>query len=271
VRLLRGPSRSRSLADVVAEMQALVDEGCQEAVLTGVNLGAYGRDLGHPDGLRALVEALLADTDLPRLRLSSLEPWDVDEGFLGLWRDARLCRQLHLPLQAGCDETLRRMGRRTTTAAFARLVEVARAATPDMAVTTDVIVGFPGEDEAAFRASYEFVEAMEFARLHVFTYSERPGTSAVRLPSRVGREEAHERARVMRELGDGQARRFRRRFVGQKMAVLWERRRRDGLWAGLTDNYIQVVTSAESNLHNQRVATRLIAERDGCLVGEVIG
>lgn len=270
VRLLRGPSRSRSLANVVAEVEALIDEECQEAVLTGVNLGAYGRDLRRPGGLQALIEALLADTDLPRLRLSSLEPWDVDEDFFRLWEDARLCRQLHLPLQSGCDDTLRRMGRRITTEGFARLVEAARAAVPDMAVTTDVIVGFPGEDEAAFRASYEFVEATEFARLHIFPYSERPGTPAARLPGRVEREDTRERARVMRELGDAQAHRFRRRFVGREMAVLWERRRRDGLWAGLTDNYIQVVTAVEGDLHNQLTATRLVAERDGCLVGEVL-
>jgi threonylcarbamoyladenosine tRNA methylthiotransferase MtaB len=270
VRLLRGPSRSRSLADVVAEVQALFEEGCQEVVLTGVNLGAYGRDLEHPGGLRTLIEVLLADTDLPRLRLSSLEPWDVDEGFFRLWEDARLCRQLHLPLQAGCDETLRQMGRRTTTAAFARLVEAARAAAPDMAVTTDVIVGFPGEDEAAFRASYEFVEAIAFARLHVFPYSPRPGTPAARLPGRVGRKDAIERARVMRELGDEQAHRFRQRFVGCEMMVLWEQRRRDGLWAGLTDNYLQVVTQTEDELHNRLISTRLLAEQDGCLMGEVI-
>jgi threonylcarbamoyladenosine tRNA methylthiotransferase MtaB len=270
VRLLRGPSRSRSLADVVAEVRALVEEGCQEAVLTGVNLGAYGRDLEQPGGLGGLIEALLADTDLPRLRLSSLEPWDVDEDFFQLWADARLCRQLHLPLQAGCDETLRQMGRRTTTAAFARLVEAARAAVPDMAVTSDVIVGFPGEDEAAFRASCEFVAAMEFARLHVFGYSPRPGTPAARLPGRVGREAVRERARAMRELGDAQAFRFRGRFVGQDMAVLWERRRRDGFWAGLTDNYIRVVTPAERDLHNQLTATRLVAAHDGCLLGEVV-
>jgi threonylcarbamoyladenosine tRNA methylthiotransferase MtaB len=270
VRLLRGPSRSRPLADVVAEVRALAEEGCREAVLTGVNLGAYGRDLGRPGGLRALIEALLADTDLPRLRLSSLEPWDVDEAFFRLWEDARLCRQLHLPLQAGCDHTLRRMGRRITTAEFARLVEAARAAVPDVAVTTDVLVGFPGEGEDAFRASYDFVAAMAFARLHVFPYSPRPGTPAARLRGQVEREEVRERARAMREMGDGLARRFRRRFVGREMAVLWEQRRRDGLWTGLTDNYVQVVARAAGDLHNRLCRTKLVAEREGCLLGEMV-
>jgi threonylcarbamoyladenosine tRNA methylthiotransferase MtaB len=272
VRSLRGPARSRPIAEVVAKVQALVEEaGCQEAVLTGVNLGAYGCDLGLLDGLVGLIVALLAHTDLPRLRLSSLEPWnlDVDE-FSRLWENPRLCRQLHLPLQAGCDETLRRMGRRITTAEFARLVDAARVAVPDLAVTTDIIAGFPGEDESAFRASYDFVAAMAFARLHVFPYSPRPGTPAARLPDQVGRKVRETRARAMRELGDGQALCFRQRFVGREMMVLWEQRRRDVLWTGLTDNYLRVVTCAEDDLHNRLTATRLLSAQNGYLTGEVV-
>ena len=271
VRLLRGPARSRPLADVVAEVQVLVEAGCQEAVLTGVNLGSYGRDLGLPNGLNVLIATLLAHTDLSRLRLSSLESWDLGEALFRLWESPRLCRQLHLPLQSGCDETLRRMGRRITTAEFARLVEVARAAVPDLAVTTDVIVGFPGEDEIAFRTSCDFVAAMEFARLHVFPYSPRPGTAAVRLPGRVVRVVRDARARAMRELGAEQAFRFRQRFVGREMVVLWEQRRRDGLWPGLTDNYLRVVTCVEDDLHNRLTITRLLAAQNGYLVGKVIG
>ena len=266
-RLLRGPARSRPVAHVVTEVQALVEAGYQEAVLTGVNLGAYGHDLGLPDGLHALIVALLAHTDLPRLRLSSLEPWNLDETFFGLWENPRLCRQLHLPLQSGCDETLRRMGRRITTREFTRLVEAARAAVPSLAVTTDVIVGFPGEDETAFRASYDFVAAIEFARLHVFPYSPRPGTAATRLPDRAPSQVRRARARAMRELGSEQSSRFRRRFVGQEMEVLWEQRRRDGLWAGLTDNYLRVITRTESDLHNHLTATRLLTAQNGYLVG----
>ena len=270
VRLLRGPSRSRPPADVVAEVQALARAGCQEAVLTGVNLGAYGRDLDHAGGLRALIEALLRRTELPRLRLSSLEPWDVDEEFFQLWDDARLCRQLHLPLQSGCDETLCRMGRRIDTAAYAELVEAARAAVPDMAVSTDVIIGFPGEDDAAYRASYDFVATTEFARLHVFRYSPRPGTPAARLPNQIPRAVCNARAREMLGLAAGQALRFRQQFVGREMAVLWEQRRSDGLWTGLTDNYLRVVTQGHGDWHNRLTPTRLRAVQNGCLIGEII-
>ncbi len=272
VRSLRGPSRSRPVADVVAEVQMLVEEaGCQEAVLTGVNLGSYGRDLGETNGLHALIVALLAHTDLPRLRLSSLEPWDLDEGFFGLWENPRLCRQFHLPLQSGCDATLRRMGRPISTGQFARLVEAARAAIPDLAVTSDIIVGFPGEDEAAFRASYDFVAGIEFARLHVFPYSMRPGTAAAHLPNQVPRAVRRTRAHAMRDLGHEQASRFRRRFVGREMRVLWEHCRSDGSWPGLTDNYLRVVTETECDLHNRLTDTRLLASQNGHLVGEVIG
>jgi len=270
VRLLRGPACSRPVDSLVAEVQALGEAGYREVVLTGVNLGSYGRDLGLLNGLYVLVETLLAHTDLPRLRLSSLEPWDLDETFFRLWENPRLCRQLHLPLQAGCDETLRRMGRCITTAEFAWLVEAARAAVPDLSVTTDVIVGFPGEDEASFCASYDFVAAMEFARLHVFPYSPRPNTAALRLPDQVVRQVRRARARVMRKLGAEQAFRFRQRFVGRETAVLWEQRRRDGLWSGLTDHYLRVVACIDDDLHNRLTATRLLAVQNGCLVGEVI-
>jgi len=270
-RLLRGRSHSRPLAEVVAHVQRLAARGSREVVLTGVNLGSYGRDLGLPDGLSVLVKALLDHTDVARLRLSSLEPWDVNEALFDLWADGRLCRQLHLPLQAGCDRTLRRMGRRITSGAFARLVKAARATIPDLAVTTDVIVGFPGEDESDFRTSLDFVAAMEFARLHVFPYSPRPGTAAARMPGQVSWGVRRTRARLMRELGAEQASRFRSRFVGREMAVLWERRRHDGLWSGLTDNYLRVVTGAGCDLHNRITRARLAGMQGERLVARVLG
>lgn len=268
---LRGPSRSRSLADITAEVQSLVEEAdCQEAVLTGASLGAYGRDLGSDVDLWKLVETLLADSDVSRLRLSSVEPWDVDETFFELWDNPRLCRQIHLPLQAGSDATLRRMGRPITLSAFARLVKTARAAISDLAVTTDVIVGFPGEDEDAFRESYAFVKQMAFAKLHVFPYSSRPGTPATKLPHQVPRALRDERARKMRALGAEQRRRFKTGFLERELDVLWEKRRPDGRWTGWTDNYIRVVAHGEEDLYNQITPTRLVALENGCPKGEAL-
>ncbi|MCA9970072.1 MAG: MiaB/RimO family radical SAM methylthiotransferase, partial [Anaerolineales bacterium] len=140
----RGAGRSRPLGDVVAEVQALAAAGYQEAVLTGVHLGSYGHDFGSRAGLKELVQALLAHTDVPRLRISSLEPWDVAPGFFGLWQNARLLPHLHLPLQSGSDAVLRRMARRTSRASFRALVAEARAAIPGLNLSTDLIVGFPG-------------------------------------------------------------------------------------------------------------------------------
>jgi threonylcarbamoyladenosine tRNA methylthiotransferase MtaB len=271
IRSLRGPSRSRPATDITAEVRALVEEaGCQEVVLAGASLGAYGHDLGLSGGLRTLVETILAETDLARLRLSSLEPWDMDEAFFELWRDPRLCRQIHLPLQAGCDATLRRMGRPITTERFAGLVEAAYAAIPDVAVTTDVLVGFPGEDEDAFCESYQFVERIGFAKLHVFPYSPRPGTPATKLPHQVPRQVRDERARRMRELGALQRRRFQNCFLGRELEVLWERELRDGHWAGWTDNYIRVIAPAEADLCGRTTRARLLALEKDHLKGEVI-
>jgi threonylcarbamoyladenosine tRNA methylthiotransferase MtaB len=272
IRSLRGPSHSRPVGDIIAELQALTEEAdCREAVLTGASLGAYGRDLGpNSVNLRTLVETVLADTDLSRLRLSSIEPWDLDETFFELWDNPRLCRQVHLPLQAGCDATLRRMGRPITTEAFANLVRAARRAIPGVAVTTDVLVGFPGEDKEAYRASYAFVKEMTFAKLHVFPYSSRPSTPATRLPGQVPHEVRDERAQQMRELGAEQRHRFQTRFLNRELDVLWEKQWKDGRWTGWTDNYIRVVARAEEDLCNRITPVVLRTLRKGYLEGEVL-
>ncbi len=272
IRSLRGPSHSRPVDEIITELQALTEEAnCREAVLTGASLGAYGRGRGpNSVDLRTLVEVILADTDLARLRLSSLEPWDLDETFFELWDNPRLCRQIHLPLQAGCDATLRRMGRPITTEAFANLVQAARRAIPDLAVTTDVLVGFPGENEEAFRASYAFVKRMAFAKLHVFPYSPRPGTPATKLPEQVPHDVRDERAQRMRELGADLRHHFKTRFLDRELDVLWEKQWQDGRWTGWTDNYIRVVASAERDLCNRITPARLRALRKGYLEGEAI-
>jgi threonylcarbamoyladenosine tRNA methylthiotransferase MtaB len=265
--LARGPARSRLQAQVIAEVNALVKAGYQEVVLTGVHLGAYGHDLDQRTGLHALVSGLLAETDVPRLRLSSLEPWDLSPDFFDLWADARLCRQLHLPLQSGCDAVLRRMGRHATSADFTALVDAARARIPGLALTTDLIVGFPGETEAEFQASYDLVASMDFARLHVFPYSPRPGTAAARMPDPVPKSVKVERGRLMRQLGARQSRRFRNRFLGRTLPVLWESSQGEDVWHGLTDNYLSVTASCAANLANRITPTRLVKTSKGGVWG----
>jgi threonylcarbamoyladenosine tRNA methylthiotransferase MtaB len=273
VTIARGEARSQPADDVLAEVRSLAAAGYQEVVLSGVHLGSYGHDRGDRRGLFHLVQRLLDETDVPRLRLSSLEPWDLDADFFGLWESPRLGRHLHLPLQSGCDATLRRMARRTTGAAFAGLVAAARAAIPDLSVTTDMIVGFPGETEAEFAASLAFVDALSLAKLHVFRYSPRAGTAAAAMRSQVPAAVAAERSQRMHELNDRLEHAFRRRFVGRTMDVLWETCQpgRDGSleWDGLTDNYLRVLATGGPGLHNVVAPARLVADTPQGLLGEL--
>ena len=167
----RGESRSRSVADVIFDIQSALGGGSNEIVLTGVHLGSWGYDFGS--NLQDLIRAILRETDTPRLRLSSLEPWDLDADFFSLWNPStsagRLMPHLHLPLQSGCESTLRLMARKTTPASFRQLVAAARNAIPDVAITTDIIAGFPGETDDEFAESLAFVREMNFAGGHVFT------------------------------------------------------------------------------------------------------
>lgn len=271
VRSLRGASRSRPVADITAEINCLTDSiGCREAVLTGASLGAYGRDLRQSQDLHTLVRTILSDTDIPRLRLSSVEPWDMDKAFFELWEDPRLCRQIHLPLQAGSNETLRRMGRPIRVERFRELTETARSTIPGLALTTDVLVGFPGEDERAFQESIQFIREMAFAKTHVFPYSERPGTPASRLPGQVPQNVRDERAQQVRALGASQRQRFERRFLNHQLDVLWEKQWQDGRWVGWTDNYIRVVAQSNEGLGNRIVPARLLAIGNGYVTGEVM-
>jgi threonylcarbamoyladenosine tRNA methylthiotransferase MtaB len=260
-RLARGIGRSRSIAEVIKDIRAALDGGTREIVLTGVHLGSWGQDFETPLHLRRLVEAILEQTGAPRLRLSSLEPWDLDEGFFTLWQNPRLCRHLHLPLQSGSLATLRHMARKTTPALFGQLVEMARAVSPDMAITTDIIVGFPGEGETEFAESLAFVQEMNFASGHVFSYSARPGTPAARYPNQVPGTLRKQRSAEMRAALAGSAMAYRARFIGSELPVLWEATDSFGPqgWRlqGLTDNYLRVEAQSSERLWNQISRVRL--------------
>ena len=266
VHTLRGPQRSRPRQDVLDEIAALVRQGYHEVVLTGVHVGSYGRDRG--DSLVGLVREILDRTPPDRLRLSSIEPWDWTADFVSLWQDRRLCRHLHLSLQSGCDATLRRMNRHYTTSQYADWVAQARAAIPGLALTTDVIVGFPGETEIEYAVSAAFVERMAFTRVHVFAYSPRPGTPAATMPGQVALKVRQQRAAQMREIGQRSGDAFRRQFLGQTLPVLWEIRRSRGRRSGLTDNYIRVFTDSDRDLANILCPTRLVALEVGGVRGE---
>jgi threonylcarbamoyladenosine tRNA methylthiotransferase MtaB len=251
----RGANRSRPLENVLADVQAAQAGGAQEIVLTGVQLGAWGNDFHPSQPLGKLVSSLLAGTSVTRLRLSSLEPWNLQAGFFSLWQDERLCRHLHLPLQSGSESVLKRMRRKTAPEAFAGLVQSARAAIPGVAITTDIIVGFPGETEAEFCETLEFVKSMHLAGGHVFTYSARPGTPAARMQAQVRYEIRKERSAALRAILDESAQAYRSGFIGHTLAVLWEASSRltEAGWVleGLTDNYLRVSAVAAQPRWNQ--------------------
>lgn len=273
-RLARGHARSTPVEDVITQVAAAAMAGAQEVVLSGVSLGSYGGDLPSQANLASLLMELLRRTNIPRIRLSSIEPWTLPEGFFDLWADARLCRQLHLPLQSGSRATLQRMGRPITPALFARLVDRARSAIPGVAITTDLITGFPGESRSEFLESLDFVREMTFSGGHVFVFSPRPGTAAIRLPRRVPPPVAKERGRRMRALLESGGRRFQARFVGHTLSVLWETRRGgpeagDTELRGLTDNYLRVAAPGSDALLNQISRVMLTAARGRELVGRI--
>lgn len=270
----RGAGRSRPLAAIVADIESARRGGAQEIVLTGVHLGSWGQDFDPPQSLRQLVESLLLNTAVPRLRLSSLEPWDLDAAFFDLWQDPRLCRHLHLPLQSGSDRTLRRMARRTNQVSFARLVEAARRVSPEIALTTDLIAGFPGEDETEFSETLAFVRQMDFAGGHVFTYSPRPGTAAARFSGQVPHPLRKTRNARLRQVLEDSAARYRARFVGHSLDVLWESATALGPsgWtlSGLTDNYLRVTALAPRQTWNIITPVTLTGEHNGALTGQLV-
>ena len=272
VRILRGRERSMPLPQVVAEIRDLLAMGYREVVLTGVHLASYGRDVGS--SLKELVSTILAETGVPRLRLSSLEPWDIGPDFFELWQDERLGQHLHLPLQSGSDTVLKRMGRKITTEQYERLVEQARAAIPDLTLTTDIMVGFPGETEEEFAESLDFVKRMGFAHVHLFPFSPRPGTPAARMGGRVDGATVERRLKAVREVAAESKRRHLSRFLGQVRPVLWESwRPHDGKrkWFGFTDNYLRVtvVTGASVDLKNRILPTKLVSLADEHLEGKL--
>jgi threonylcarbamoyladenosine tRNA methylthiotransferase MtaB len=247
-RLARGEERSRPIAAIIREINHLAHEGFQEIVLTGLHAASYGRDLNT--NLSALVRTILAQTSMPRIRLSSLEPWGAADELLDLWADARLCRHLHLPLQSGSDRTLRRMRRGYNTRQFAARIASARARVPGMGLSTDIIAGFPGETDADFKESLSFVTAMRFSQAHIFPFSPRAGTEAASMSEQVPHAVKQSRSQALKQATDTTTRAYREALVGQSPAVLWEDERL-GLWSGLTDTYVRVFRSGASDLHNR--------------------
>ncbi len=266
VPLVRTKKMSLPAGQVVTRVRERVAEGYKEVVLTGTEIGSYsynGLKLG------GLLERILTETDVRRLRLSSLQPQEISPELIRLWREPRLCRHFHLSLQSGSDGVLKRMGRHYLADNYQRAVSLIRSVVPEAAITTDIIVGFPGETDDEFKESYSFCQKLKFARIHVFPYSSRPGTAAAQMPKQVAAKVKKQRSEKMLALTEESARNFRRRFLGKTMPVLWEQKSK-GIWSGLTDNYIRVYTRSDDNLTNQLLPVKLGSIYKDGVWGEVV-
>lgn len=271
--LARGKGRSTAPPEVIRQVNGAVRSGVQEVVLTGVQLGSWGRDLTGEPGLSTLLTLILEGTEVPRIRLSSIEPWDVEPDLIETLTHDRVARHLHLPLQSGSDRTLKRMARKNTTRDYADLLARIRDAVPWVAVTTDLITGFPGETEHDFNNSVDFVKEMEFAGGHVFTYSPRPGTPAAGFSQQVDYQVRKERNAVMREVLDRTAENYRKKFLGNRVQVLWEsvsgRSLQGWRLIGLSDNYLRVESRAADDLRNTFSRVKLNALTGERMKGEI--
>lgn len=267
VPLVRGKEKSLSVDHIISEIKSRVASGYKEVVLTGIKVGSYDYD---GVSLAGLLECILKETAVTRLRLSSLQPQEISPQLLHLWQNPRLCPHFHLSLQSGSGTVLKRMKRRYSVRDYQRAVSLIRTAVPEVAITTDVIVGFPGETEAEFAASYGLCQRMGFTRIHVFIYSPRAGTEAVQMPNTVGSHIKRERSEKMLALAEESTRKFGEQFLGKTVQVLWERQD-GGDWSGHTNNYLRVYTKSSADLTNQLLPAKLVSmSRDG-VCGEVDG
>lgn len=268
----RGPLRSRSIESIRTETQRLISAGFKEIVLIGIHLGCYGKE--NPDG-PTLYDAVKTVLDVPgvqRLRLGSLESVEVEPRLLTLMQeDARFCRHLHLPLQSGCDKTLQAMHRPYTTAKFKTLLADIKTKVPYIAITTDVIVGFPGETEADFETTCKFAESCGFSKMHIFPFSARKGTPAEKFAGAVTEAIKKERADILGRIDETMHKAFLQAMVGQNAEVLFEQPAGEDYFEGLTGNYQRVfVKSGRRNLGGEILPVKITAFDGEKLLGEII-
>jgi threonylcarbamoyladenosine tRNA methylthiotransferase MtaB len=274
-RLVRGKSKSISENTIVAEIQNAVDGGAKEIILCGVQLGAWGQELYPKKKLTDLVQRVLGNTSIPRVRLSSIEPWNLDKEFFHLWANPRMCRQLHMPLQSGSNEILEAMGRGHTKEEYEELIAKARSICPEIAITTDILVGFPGEGDVNQKETMDFVEKIRFAGGHVFPFSPRPGTTGEKLPDQVPPSIKKERSREIRNTLSQSAKAYFQLFLGENLQTLWEKTEllpnHNFLLEGWTDNYLKVAAISKHDLHNQFSLVKLFDPKGKRINGRICG
>ncbi len=247
----RGRIRSRKKENVIEEVKKIAEKGIKEIVITGIHIASYGKDFDNNYRLIDLLEDLDKIDGIERIRLGSLEPTIVTKEFAErLSKLDSICNQFHLSLQSGCDETLKRMNRKYSCDEFFKVTEILREYFKDVNLTTDIIVGFPGETNEEFESTYEFLSKIKFYKMHIFKYSPREGTLAAKMTNQIDGNIKEERSQKLIELSNKNEREYNEKYIGKSVEVLFEEEK-DGLWSGYTKNYVRVFVESDENLENR--------------------
>ena len=254
----RGRVRSRKPEHVISEITEIAKNGIKEVVITGIHIASYGKDFNNGYKLIDLLEEINKVEGIERIRLGSIEPLIITEEFVErLKKLEKICHQFHLSLQSGCDETLKRMNRRYTTEQFKEIAHLLRKNFSDAVLTTDIIVGFPGESEEEFETTYKFLEEIKFYKMHIFKYSPRKGTKAEKMENQIDGNKKEERSKKLIELSNKNEREYNQKYIGQDVEVLFEEEK-NGVWQGHTKNYILAHYKTSENVENQIIKLKCI-------------
>ena len=264
----RGRVRSRKPESIIEEVNKIVKQGIQEIVITGIHVASYGKDFDNNYKLIDLLEDLNKINNLKRIRLSSIEPIIMTDEFIKrLSKLEKICHHFHLSLQSGCDETLKRMNRRYTTQEFMEVVNRIRGTYDDVNLTTDIIVGFPGETDEEFEKTYEFLKEVKFYKMHVFKYSQREGTKAAVMPNQVDGNIKEERSQKLINLSNKNESEYNKQYIGKEVEVLFEERE-ENFYKGHTANYIMVKYKTDEDLENKIKTVKIIDGKEEFLIAE---
>lgn len=266
----RGPIRSRKLDDILKETKKLAQANFKEIILTGIHVASYGKELGNINLLDVIKQVSNID-DIERIRLSSMEPTFIDEDFMRkATKVKKLCDHFHLSLQSGSNTVLKRMNRKYTVDEYKKTVDLIRKYMPDAGITTDIIVGFPGETEKEFKETYDFVKSIGFSRIHVFKYSPRKGTPASKSKNQINGKIKHSRSEILINLGDNLMSNFNDRFIGKTVNVLFEENK-DGVFEGYTTNYIRVKAETIEDIQGKILPVKITGKENDILIGKIKG
>ena len=262
----RGRVRSRNPEHIISEIQKIAKEGIKEVVITGIHIASYGKDFKQEYRLIDLLEEIDTIEGIERIRLGSIEPLLITKEFVSrLEKLSKICHQFHLSLQSGCDETLKRMNRRYTTEQFKEIAKLLRNTFEDAILTTDIIVGFPGESEEEFERTYTFLKEIHFYKMHVFKYSPRKGTKAAVMPNQIDGNKKEERSRTLIELSNKNEKSYNEQYIGKKVEILFEEEKH-GIWQGHTKNYILVHYKTEENMEHKIITLKCTDAKEEYIV-----